>query len=34
MMRKIEMFEEDDCCADECCGCGIHECCPQQQEER
>ena len=20
------------CCSDECCGCGNHECCPQQQK--
>lgn len=24
--------EKIDCCADECCGCGIYPCCPQQQE--
>ena len=32
ILSDEEERKQRECCLDECCGCGNHECCPQQQK--
>ena len=31
LKNPTKEYEDFDCCNGECCGCGSHECCPQQR---